>query len=85
MNGLTEAALSRMDDLIHIPMRGFTESFNISVSVALCLYELTNKLYTSGINWKLSDVQTDELRLEWYKKVVKRSGMLEKEFFEMHN
>lgn len=84
MKGLSDKALNQMDETIHIPIRGFTESFNISVSVALCLYEFTKKLATSNLNWLLNKAQMDELRIDWYKKVIKKSVLLEKEFFNIH-
>ena len=73
-----------MDESIHIPMRGFTKSFNISVSVALCLYEFTKKLAASDLNWALDEAKMDELRIVWYKNVIKKSTLLEKEFLNMH-
>ncbi len=84
MTGLSDKLLNQMDEAIHIPMHGFTGSFNISVSVALCLYEFTNKLAASDLNWGLDEAQTAELRLAWYKKVIKKSALLEKDFFDMH-
>ena len=37
----SEIALNMADEKIKIPLYGFSESFNISVSVALCLQHLT--------------------------------------------
>ena len=71
------------DEFIHIPMRGFTESFNISVSAAICLYELSGKLYHSDIPWQLNETQKIDLQLDWYKKVLRRGDALEKEFFKL--
>ena len=78
--GLKDETLSKMDEVIHIPMQGFTESFNISVSAAICLYDLTNKMHTSDLDWQLNEEEKEEIRLEWYKKVVRSSESLEKEF-----
>jgi tRNA (guanosine-2'-O-)-methyltransferase len=39
-NGLTEYALNHADGFVKIPMQGFTESLNISVSAAITLYTL---------------------------------------------
>jgi tRNA (guanosine-2'-O-)-methyltransferase len=82
MEGLTEYAKEQADDFIHIPMQGFTESFNISVSAAICLYELTGKLFNSQLPWKLDETQRRSLKLEWYRKAIRRSKSLEKEFFK---
>jgi tRNA (guanosine-2'-O-)-methyltransferase len=63
-------------------MYGFTESFNISVSAALVFYELVNRLRRSDIDWRLSEAEKLDLRLDWLKKSVKHSGLLIKRFME---
>jgi tRNA (guanosine-2'-O-)-methyltransferase len=83
MEGLTEYAMEQADEFVHIPMRGFTESFNISVSAAICLYELSGKLYNSDLPWQLNETQMLDLQLDWYKKVLRRGNALEKEFFKL--
>ncbi len=83
--GISEFAIEQMDDFVHIPMVGFTESFNISVSAAICLYELTSKARVNNINWQLSDNEKGELTLEWYKKVIARSDVLEREFLRINS
>ena len=82
--GLSEEALSNADGFIRIPMVGFTESYNISVSAALLLYSLTNRLRQSEVNWQLKPQERDELMLQWCKNTIKRVGMLEKEFLKRH-
>lgn len=77
--GLSDYAKAEVDDYIKIPMYGFTESFNLSVSAAICLYQLTTKLYSSSIDWRLSDQAKADIRLHWYKKIVRRSESLIKE------
>ena len=42
--GISKEAGDKADGFVHIPMHGFTESFNLSVSAAICL---TCLLYTS--------------------------------------
>ena len=73
--GLSEYAKANVDELVRIPMYGFTESFNISVSAALIMQELVSKLKKSDIDWQLSPVEKQELKLEWYKRIVKRSDL----------
>jgi len=80
--GLTKQALAGADQFVTIPMYGFTESLNVSVSVAICLHYLTGKLRNSDIPWKLSDDELFELRLEWAKAAVKNSKELQKRFFQ---
>lgn len=66
-NGVTETAIEMADDLVHIPMYGFSESFNISVSVALCLQHLTNQLRRSDIDWELDAEAQEALLDRWVK------------------
>lgn len=77
--GLSEYAMNEVDDYLRIPMYGFTESFNLSVSAAICLYQLTSELFDSDMDWQLTEEEKEELRLSWYKKVVRRSDSLIKE------
>ncbi len=81
-SGLTQEFLEQADGFVRIPMVGFTESFNISVSVALTLYELTNRLKASEIEWKLNDDEKRELRLTWLRKVLARHKGLEERFLQ---
>lgn len=63
--GLSELVLSEADEYVRIPMFGFTESFNISVSAALSLYDLTTRLHASNVAWSLNDEEKNDLRLLW--------------------
>ncbi len=63
-------------------MFGFTESFNISVSAAIVLYQLTDKLHNSDINWQLTEEEKTDIKIEWIKKTIKRSELIEKRFWE---
>jgi len=81
-SGLSDFAKGEVDELVHIPMYGFTKSFNISVSVALVLQNLVHRLKKSNIKWELSEKEKSELKLEWYKKIIKKSDLLVKCFLE---
>ena len=63
--GLSDYALTEADAYVKIPMYGFTESFNISVAAAICLYELTKRLRESSLDWRLSPEELLDLKLEW--------------------
>lgn len=80
--GLSERALEMADEFVKIPQVGFTESFNISVSVALVLYELTQRLWKSEIKWHLGDEEQKILLLTWMQKTLARFPQLVKAFFE---
>ena len=79
--GLSDEALELADEYVTIPMFGFTESFNISVSVALCLYDITNRLRNSDIHWQLSKEEMLDTKLNWIRNVVRASEIHEKQFF----
>jgi tRNA (guanosine-2'-O-)-methyltransferase len=80
--GLSSYALEHADTYVTIPMYGFTQSFNVSVSVALCLYALTQKLRSPEYPWQLSEEETTDLYLSWLRSSVRGSDLLEKRFFE---
>ncbi|WP_298247763.1 RNA methyltransferase [uncultured Christiangramia sp.] len=72
-NGLSEEILREADASIKIPMYGFTESLNISVSAAIILQSLREKLDTSNIDWQFSEKRMQEVRLAWTRKTIKNS------------
>jgi tRNA (guanosine-2'-O-)-methyltransferase len=81
LKGTSSYALDHADTKVRIPMYGFTESLNISVSAAICLNTLIGKLRNSTVEWSLSAEEKSEIRLKWYRKVVRRSELIEHEFF----
>jgi len=80
--GLTDVALENADEFLKIPMYGFTESFNISVSAAIVLHHLRWKLNQSGIKWQLNETEKDEILLNWLRQSIKRSEIVEKDFYK---
>lgn len=69
--GLSQQVIDEADCFLKIPMVGFTESLNISVSAAIILQYVTSKLRKSEMDWKLSDNEIIEKRLDWIKKTIK--------------
>lgn len=80
LHGLSQEAIALGDQQVTIPMYGFTESMNISVSAALCVFVLSGKLRNGGLNHGLTDGEQDELRLKWYRQIVRRSEIIEREY-----
>lgn len=80
LNGLSDEALNHSDEFLSIPMFGFTESLNISVSVAIIIKTLILKLHRSNIPWKLTKNEKMELKLQWLKNSIKNSDLLIKNF-----
>jgi len=82
LNGTSAYALAHADEKVHIPMYGFTESLNISVSAALCLQAVLPRLRQSDVHWQLTDVEKAFIRLQWYRKMVRRCEIVEREFLK---
>ena len=68
--GLSDEILNEADCRLNIPMFGFTESLNISVSAAIILQSITSRLKSSEINWQLSEEDKINLKYEWLKKCI---------------
>ena len=71
--GLSDIVLEAADGYLKIPMYGFTESLNISVSAAIILQTLITRLKDSNVDWELSEPEKNEIKLDWAKKSVKSS------------
>jgi tRNA (guanosine-2'-O-)-methyltransferase len=82
LEGISEAVLKEADEFLKIPMFGFTESFNISVSAAVVMHHLTDKLRRSEINWKLTEEEKVEKKIEWIRSTLKKSELIEQRFWE---
>ena len=82
LEGLTETAIDNADEYVTIPMYGFTESFNISVSAALIVRELTEKLRASDLQWQLLEEEKYDILIEWALKVINRKRQYLRDDFE---
>jgi len=80
LNGLTERALELADEYIQIPMTGFTESYNISVSAAITLYTLRKRLESTSLKWRIGEEERSELLLYWLRTSIKMSDQIENKF-----
>ncbi|MEI6122670.1 MAG: RNA methyltransferase [Bacteroidota bacterium] len=80
LNGISHELIEHADAFVKIPMYGFTESYNISVSAAICLYSLTQRLRNSNVNWHLSETEIVDIKLQWLKNTLLDAALLEKEF-----
>jgi len=81
--GISETIKNEADEFLRIPMFGFTESYNISVSAAIILYSLTQKMRnTTGLNWQLTDEEITDIKIAWMKSTAKGSHLIEQRFWE---
>ena len=84
LTGLSEEAIENADEYLRIPMYGFTESYNISVSAALILYNLMDRLRQSDIDWRFSPKEIREIKLEWARRTISRSDVIERQFLKRY-
>ena len=80
-DGLSEEIIKRADGSLKIPMVGFTESLNISVSAAIIIQNLTERLRKSNIQWQLSENELIEKRLQWAKNSIKDIKRIEARYY----
>lgn len=80
--GLSEEVMQQADGFLKIPMVGFTESLNISVSAAIVIQDITARLRRSNINWQLTEDELFEKQLDWTRKSIKDIDFIEKKFLE---
>ena len=85
VNGCSKETLELSDVKIKIPMYGFTESYNVSVSVSLCLQHLTFKMREENIKWQLNHSKQKDVMLQWLRNSIKSSKKIEEQFLERFN
>ncbi len=69
--GLSEEVMKQADGFLKIPMVGFSESLNVSVSAAIIIQAVAHKIRNSDVKWQLSEFEMLEKRLDWTKKSIK--------------
>ncbi|MAJ36470.1 MAG: rRNA methyltransferase [Flavobacteriaceae bacterium] len=79
-SGLSDDVLKQSDEFITIPTFGFTKSLNISVSAAIILQLLTEKLRSIELKWGLRDDEKQTIREEWIKKSIKNVDQITERF-----
>ena len=83
--GITDYVMDHADKFVRIPMYGFTESYNISVSAALLVYTLTHRLHEmADVDWHLTEDEKQMVRLEWSRRTLNRIRQYERKFKELH-
>lgn len=80
--GLSEIVINAADGYLKIPMYGFTESLNISVSAAIILQSVVTKLKDSQIDWRLSEEEKKEIILHWTKMTIKSVDQIVERYYE---
>lgn len=84
-NGLSDEIMEQADTFIKIPMVGFTESLNISVSAAIIINAITTKLRSSTIKWNLNEEELIIKRIDWAQKTIKDIESVTKRYLEINS
>lgn len=75
--GISDEVREMADEFVTIPMYGFTESFNISVSAAVIMHTLRSRLEASeGINWRMTPEEIVELKIKWCERIIPRGELV---------
>jgi tRNA (guanosine-2'-O-)-methyltransferase len=82
LEGVTEEALSMADEFVKVPMFGFTESFNISVCAAICMYDITTRMRSGANRYGLTDDEKKEVMFAWLKNTVRSPDALIRDFLD---
>ncbi len=80
-DGLSQEVIDRADGFLKIPMVGFTESLNISVSAAIIIQDLTERLRKTDLDWQLTEREILEKRLEWARNSIKDIKRIEARYY----
>lgn len=84
-NGLSPEIMNQADAKIKIPMVGFTESLNISVSAAIVIQDLMNRLRQTSIDWKLTEEELLEKRIDWTRKSIKDIDFITERYLQLQH
>ena len=77
--GLSQELEDKADYKVQIPLHGFTQSYNVSVSAGICLYYLANKIKDTEQDWQLNQEEKENLLIDWLSKSTPTgSSLLEK-------
>ncbi len=79
--GLSDEVINQADSFLKIPMVGFTESLNISVSAAIILQDVTAKLKETNIKWQLTEEEKNDKKLDWIKKTIHSYNEIVERFY----
>ena len=63
--GLSANLQALADETVRIPIHGFTQSYNLSVSAGISLFTLVSSLRNSGVNWQLDARDATDLFIKW--------------------
>lgn len=80
--GLSAPVLEAAERTLRLPLYGFTESYNLSVALALVLARLVERLREWPAAWRLDEAEREELTLQFYRRLLARHDLIEEAFWE---
>jgi tRNA (guanosine-2'-O-)-methyltransferase len=83
LTGISSTIEQQADVFVTIPTVGFTQSLNISVSAALVLQIITDRIRKSQVNWALTEDAKNDLMLEWLRKSIPKVDLIENRFWSL--
>ncbi|WP_217647019.1 TrmH family RNA methyltransferase [Planctomicrobium piriforme] len=83
--GLSPEAVAAADVLVHLPMYGFVESYNVSVAAALSLQSITDRLRQSDLPWQLDEAEHTALLLQWSRLSIRNVEIIERRLRAEHS
>ncbi|PKA83954.1 tRNA (guanosine-2'-O-)-methyltransferase [Ulvibacter sp. MAR_2010_11] len=84
-DGLSDVVMRQADGFLKIPMYGFTESLNISVSAAIILQEVVTRMRIEGVPWSLTEAEKLELEMHWTQKTIKSAPEIIERYYKDNN
>ena len=79
--GISKEVIDQADGFLKIPIYGFTESYNLSVSAGIILNHCISYLKNNHeINWHLGDDEIIQKRIDWTVKSIKKGKEVLKHF-----
>jgi tRNA (guanosine-2'-O-)-methyltransferase len=76
IDGISQDVFDLADEFVRVPMYGFTESFNVSVCAALCMYELTTRIRKTVPAYALTEQEQLDVYFEWLRTSVEYGDKL---------
>ncbi|MBS1652543.1 MAG: RNA methyltransferase [Bacteroidetes bacterium] len=82
ITGISDNIKQLADEFVTIPMYGFTESFNISVSAALCMHALSEQIRNSNLNYGFTPEELLDQKINWLKNSIKAGNQIYEQFIK---
>ncbi len=81
--GLSAEVRAKADVFLRIPSWGFTESYNVSVSAALILYDLLPRLRArTDIPWQLNEEEALKIKTIWATRTIPNGAKIVEHFWQ---